>query len=515
MRVPASKRPPKKPTPWGAAVPDAPHYEFRDLLVGDPTLGRFMRIGEFGDVKTDFSSREATLDITRATLRLHFALSFTLPAGHLVPVIPGRVQYLRWVVSLLPKTVVNEKIRVLDVGCGPSAIYDLLGARMHPNWTFLGTDSDPQAVALARGLVVSNRLTDQVQIKRTHPSAPLIDHTIWGDVEPSVTICNPPFFECSDEDIEMMENGPSAMKGVEPAGTKSQLGTKGGEVEFVRRMARDSVRVAHVGVFTSLIGLGRDVEKVVKYLRGEEIRAKDVVSVRLKAGKTCRWAVAWRFGPPETDVKLYSKILKCKWKVPIRVIPSGAYANRVTSVQILEVWRQAMERDGWEKCGELMVDEEYSNRAQVGKRMREDDDENGEEAEKEGEMERNKKRTRTERDDDEEEEGNDKDKDKENAELEQDEDIEEREGGEKETGEEEEVEEVGLKFECTQVMKREIPKQEIVQKIRGSAMFSRIKGGSFFLEMAVEEQRGLNVYYVHKLAQEIGQCMKTILDDED
>lgn len=443
----SSNRSQRKNGNWGVSIPTAPYYEFRELLVADSNLKRFMNIDEFGTVSTDFSTREATLALTRATLKLYFSLTFTLPAGHLIPVIPGRVQYLRWATSLLPKCTENETISVLDIGCGPSAIYDLLGARLYPKWKFLGTDTDAQAVALARGLVISNGLKSRVKIKRTNPTASLLDTTIWeGSDAPQLTVCNPPFFESTEAELEEVET-------VEPAGTESQMGTKGGEVEFLKRMARDSVSVAHTGVFTSLIGLGADVEKVKEYLTSDEVRARNVVSVRLNAGKTNRWAVGWRFGPPKSKVSVFWTITKCEWKAPLWVIPSRVYANRMTVEEVLELWCKAMELKEWEKS--TAQDDEQENESEpvkLGKRYREDDDD--------------------------------------------------------------EIEEVSTASTCTQVMEKLMDNHKDVWKIRGKAMVSRADDYSFFIEMEVVDDRGVEVYSVFKVAQEVSECMRKLLDKE-
>ena len=468
---------------WGVIVPEAPYYEFRELLVADDTLKRFMKMDEFGNVVTDFDNREATLALARATLKSYFSLRFTLPAGNLIPVIPGRVQYLRWATTLLPKCSEHKTVQVLDVGCGPSAIYELLGARLYPNWNFIGTDTDSQAVAIARGLVISNSLKHRVKIKRTLSSAPLLDTAIWDSEKgtetalppPNLVICNPPFFDTADAEIEIVEPEPREQSNTERAGTSNQMNTKGGEVEFVKRMARDSVKVAStIGVFSSLIGVGRDVEKVEKYLKSDEIRARSVVTVRLDAGKTHRWAIGWKFGEDQSEVHLYRGIIRSEWKSILRIVPNKGYANRLIDAQVLDIWVKAMEMDEWEKCDENnnegMDGNQMGNGTSIlGKRSRDAaDDENEEECDGNG-----------------------------------------KEAG----GNEEENDEREKSITSSQVMKKVQPNSK-EWKFKGSVIPSNKKDYSFYVEMSVVNKSGVEIYAIYKQAERIRFEMKKLLDEQ-
>lgn len=342
----------KERTAWGTDVPPAPFYDFRELLRADPALRRYLRVGEMGEMHTDVQGREARLALTIATLRHFFSLSFSLPAGQLVPVIPGRVQYLRWAASLLPAGAPTHPLTVIDVGTGPSAIYSLLGARLFAPWRFVATDADPDAIAVARGLVAANLLGNSVRVVHTPPDQPLLHPALWHadpDAPPALTLCNPPFFEAVPHGAEardLRELRDAVVGG--PAGTDAQLITQGGELEFVSRLARDSVAVPDVGIFTSLVGVLADLPAIVAYIRGEEVRAAHVVTVTLDSGgRTKRWAVAWHFGPTFTKIDVAAPQAACEWRAPLSVLPGRRYANRMTSPALMAVWRCAMLALGW------------------------------------------------------------------------------------------------------------------------------------------------------------------------
>lgn len=337
---------------WGAAVPAAPYYEFRSLLRADPSLRKYLCVGELGELTVHLESREATLAITRATLHHFFSLSFALPSDHLVPIVPGRVQYFRWAASLLPPDKDRTPLTCIDVGTGPSAIYALVGARIFPHWRFIATDTDQVAVAVARGNVNANLLENSIRVVQTLPSDPLLDDHLFTHphqqyAPPAITICNPPFFVHTNHpphDHPHHQDDDARA----PAGTPTQMETPGGEAQFVRRLARDSVNVSYIGIFTSLIGLHSDVASLVDYIRGDAVRATHVISVTLDSGgRTKRWAIAWHFGPTLSIVDIAAPRVACQWRVPLSVIPGRRYANRLQPLALFDIVCTAATGLGW------------------------------------------------------------------------------------------------------------------------------------------------------------------------
>ena len=84
-----------------------------------------------GSVCVDWKDAGAVLAVTRALLLRDFGLSFELPLRHLCPPLPQRLSYLYFVADLMEEDAGQRHRgrRGVDVGCGASAVFPLLGAR--------------------------------------------------------------------------------------------------------------------------------------------------------------------------------------------------------------------------------------------------------------------------------------------------------------------------------------------------------------------------------------------------
>jgi len=73
-----------------------------------------------------------------------------IPVDHLIPTVTLRANYIHWLQDLLNLNP-DTKVHGLDIGCGASCIYPLLGAAINnKNWTFLGTDIDKESLKYAK-----------------------------------------------------------------------------------------------------------------------------------------------------------------------------------------------------------------------------------------------------------------------------------------------------------------------------------------------------------------------------
>jgi 23S rRNA A1618 N6-methylase RlmF len=292
-------------------VVDAPRYDFAALADILPELRAFLKysVNENGSRRAvvDFSRPGATLALNKAILAHHLNLTLVLPEGHLIPTVPARQQYLLWALSLIsskPRLQRTESPVMLDVGTGPSAIYCLLAARMLPaEWSFVGTEIDKDAISIARRNICENNLSDRIMLMPRDGSDPLVPDETSFAKPLSLTVCNPPFYDEGSFPADLPR-----------AGTRSQMETKGGELEFLQRMARDSR--SRPGIwFTSLIGIKSDVSELIQVLRAPGIQAPHVTSVRLAAGsRTVRWAVGWCFGASRCCVAVQNSASESKWR---------------------------------------------------------------------------------------------------------------------------------------------------------------------------------------------------------
>ncbi len=262
------------------------------------------------------------------------------------------MQYLRWATGLLPANYPLAIHTVLDIGTGSSSIYTILGARLYPFWHFVGTDTDASALAVARGIVATNNLQGRISLVQTAPDEPFLSPSLWAESEtgvPALTLCNPPFFD----EVPHTEDAAGVA-----AGVPAQLATAGGEVEFVKKLARESVNNPEIAVFTSLVGVKADLGTIVSFLRSDEIHAYQIATAKLKAGsRTTRWAVAWSFGPRRSLVDVRGELEKSNWRAALSVSPGRKYGNRMTGARVIGICRKALLSLEW-KAPEENPDED-------------------------------------------------------------------------------------------------------------------------------------------------------------
>jgi len=66
---------------------------------------------------------------------------------------------------LLGDTAATATVRGVDVGCGASCIYPLLGRRRY-GWEWVATEIDDESITCARGNVSRNALDDAIEVRR-------------------------------------------------------------------------------------------------------------------------------------------------------------------------------------------------------------------------------------------------------------------------------------------------------------------------------------------------------------
>eukprot|EP00937_MAST-01D_sp_MAST-1D-sp2_P003507 g3507.t1 len=268
---------------YHAAPPD-----FAALAAAYPdTFGRFVVTDVRGRSRVNFGDEAALRALTQVLLRHDFGLDWELPAGHLCPPVPNRLNYLHWVEDLLVaegQSVGSDgSVRALDIGTGASAVFPLLGTAMHAHWCFVGTDVDAQSLAHARLLLQRNRLEDRIDLCVVRAGdAPLLlpppphsdadadadansnadaggDGDADADADAGTSaaqhaaragsfdfdfcVCNPPFFDDESDAARLSDRiGARADGGVAGASaTKSERLAEGGEVGFVARLVDASL----------------------------------------------------------------------------------------------------------------------------------------------------------------------------------------------------------------------------------------------------------------------------------
>jgi hypothetical protein len=132
----------------------------------------------------NFQNPESQLILTKALLMEDFGLELNLDTSRLIPPVPNRLNYLKWIESLLLDQGGNSTTkRVLDIGTGSSAIYALIGANYF-GFNFLASDIDDVAIENARRNVILNGLQDKIKVLSV-PSSSFVQQNIAEDWLPA------------------------------------------------------------------------------------------------------------------------------------------------------------------------------------------------------------------------------------------------------------------------------------------------------------------------------------------
>ena len=234
------------------------------------------------------------------------------------PPIPGRADYIHYLADLLAgenkKDIPRGKqVQVLDVGCGASCIYPILGSQSY-GWKFVGSDIDPVSVACAKNIVQSNSaLKNYIKLVFQKNR----DKFFEGIVKPNdyfdLTMCNPPFYESMFEAQEnnkrknnkLLINQRKRKAGLTQAvsnvndgrnfgGQNAELWCSGGEYQFVKLMAEESTFFKNqVNWFSSLLSKKENVEKIKKILK--KVGANKISVVNMSQGNKMSRFIAWSF----------------------------------------------------------------------------------------------------------------------------------------------------------------------------------------------------------------------------
>jgi 23S rRNA (adenine1618-N6)-methyltransferase len=308
----------------------------------------------------DFKNPSACRELTKILLKKDFGVIWDLPDGHLVPSVTNRLNYILWVEDLLNLSSPMEfnynhntiksgnynnnsstrstntnttpliPIKGLDIGCGASCVYPLLGASLL-KWHFVGIDVTSEAIEWARKNVEMNQeLKKLIEVRKVEMQPEqkkffssesggggclkfkndvLVDEGVEvsrrkrgilasafkeKEVEDNskkefftFTMCNPPFFENFDH----ANSNPSTAFG----GTQVESSYPGGEESFLRNIFEDSLLLKdRVHWFTTMVGKKVTLKALKKWLHAEP-SVRVVRTTEFFQGQTSRWGVAWSF----------------------------------------------------------------------------------------------------------------------------------------------------------------------------------------------------------------------------
>lgn len=280
-------------------------YDFEQLIQHHRPLRDFLIVNQYNKKSIDFFNPKAVKALNTALLNCYYQIDYwDIPAGHLCPPIPGRVDYLHYVADLLANSnqgniPIGHKIKLLDIGVGANCIYPLLGAKEY-GWSFVGADISKIALENAHTIIINNKNLHQKITLRWQPKPNCLFKNIVQSKEYfDVSICNPPFHSSAQE----AQNGSNRkLKNLNASpdhrlnfgGQQNELWCEGGEIQFVRNMILESKTVANsVGWFTTLISKEVYLKSAYKMLK--KVGSKEIKTIPMGQGNKKSRLLAWRF----------------------------------------------------------------------------------------------------------------------------------------------------------------------------------------------------------------------------
>ena len=269
-------------------------HDFSDLLSREPGLSDYLITTPAGKTSLDFGEPEALLLLNRTLLKRDYGLAhWDIPRGHLIPPIPGRLDYVHTLADLI-----GAPANVLDIGTGAGLIYPVLGA-LEYDWTFVATDIDPKSVKVASAIAAMNKvLRGRVEVRLQRRPDRIFAGVIHLGERYNATLCNPPFY-ASRAEAEAAGHKKWAKlgrrnTGLSFGGSDGELYTEGGEPEFLRRMIGESVEFRdQVGWFTTLVSKRGYLRTALTAL--ERIGASQRKVIDMKQGNKKSRVLAWSF----------------------------------------------------------------------------------------------------------------------------------------------------------------------------------------------------------------------------
>ncbi|GGG44002.1 ribosomal RNA large subunit methyltransferase F [Bizionia arctica] len=263
-------------------------------------LEPFVFVNSYETQTIDFSNPKAVKALNTALLFAYYHITYwEFSDQNLCPPIPGRVDYIHHLATLLSSSGIKENIQVLDVGTGATCIYPLLGNAVY-DWQFLASDVDKDSLENAQVIIDKNRLSDKIKLIFQAEVSQILKGIFNTSDKLSATMCNPPFFKSEAEAIEATTR---KLKGLgKPSetlvrnfgGTSNELWYEGGEKAFLHTyLYESSFFKEQCFWFTTLVSNNDHVRSMKVSLK--KLGATEVKVIQMTLGNKISRIVAWTF----------------------------------------------------------------------------------------------------------------------------------------------------------------------------------------------------------------------------
>ncbi|XP_037949569.1 U6 small nuclear RNA (adenine-(43)-N(6))-methyltransferase [Teleopsis dalmanni] len=250
-----------------------------------------------GKVIPNYKNDNALRTLTETLLKEYFNLKIEIAPGNLIPTVPLRLNYILWLEDLLTKINVKD-VKGIDIGCGSSCIYALLGAKK--NWQMTALESNSVNLEYAKKNIEANNMQQLISLF-AQPNKDVIFKNFFqtcpDDMKFHFSMCNPPFYNSS---LSNPFNGTTRKSKKRPpprnctTGNMEELACPGGEVKFVERIVEESLLYSErIMIFSSMLGHKSSVSQVQEILK--KIDIKHIATTEFHQGNTTRWCIAWSF----------------------------------------------------------------------------------------------------------------------------------------------------------------------------------------------------------------------------
>ncbi|XP_033626955.1 RNA N6-adenosine-methyltransferase mettl16-like [Asterias rubens] len=314
--------------------------DFAKLAQDYPEFKQHLSTTLAGNVSLDFRDPEALRALTCTLLKEDFGIDLEIPMDRIIPTVPLRLNYILWIEDLLKQSGHDrlEEICGIDVGCGTSCIYPLLGAKVN-GWHFTASEVDSTSTGYAMLNVNKNKLQDKIQVLEVSP-----DVMLCGIFKMAprplyhFTMCNPPFFGNIMEAQGIMTSRNVSRRepsSVSTAAECEMVWEEGGEVDFISRMITDSLQLREQVVwYTSMIGKKASLGPLKQELAKHKIR--NVTTTEFCQGRTMRWGIAWTFHDdiePLVHMSPVKKFKRDKERPPLVITVPEQYVQNALQQQ--------------------------------------------------------------------------------------------------------------------------------------------------------------------------------------
>jgi 23S rRNA (adenine1618-N6)-methyltransferase len=273
-------------------------YDFPELCVEYPQLKEFVFKNKYDKHTINFAYPKAVKALNTALLKAYYNIDYwSFSDDSLCPPIPSRVDYIHQLNDLLIESGITKDVKVLDIGCGASCIYPLLGNAVN-NWKFVGTEIDNNSLNSAQKIINENNLNEHIKLRFQSDKSNILNDIITENDSFSASMCNPPFYSSQEEADESNDR---KMKGLgidssvrNFSGSQNELWYEGGEKAFLHNyLYQSSLFKTQCHWFTSLVSKTENVQPMYDSLR--KLKATQIQTKSIKIGNKITRIVAWSF----------------------------------------------------------------------------------------------------------------------------------------------------------------------------------------------------------------------------